>query len=231
MRISPVSTCPPPRLIRSGRYTAYIPDLLVGRAFTLDGQVAADVADAERAIARLDHTVTALANTETLAGLLLRAEAVASSHIEGLHVSAQRLPRAGVELAERGRSGDITAMDVLANVDAMNYAVSDPSGAITLERILEVHRLLLTNSRAEAHAGVLRTDQNWIRGNGFNPIGAAFVPPPPENVERLLADLCAFCNGDALPAVAQAAVAHAQFEIASRQPHVIFGKSSWASAA
>lgn len=38
------------------------------------------------------------------------------------------------------------------------------------------------------------------------------VPPPPERVEALLDDLCAFCNGDDLPAVAQAAIAHAQFE-------------------
>ena len=39
-----------------------------------------------------------------------------------------------------------------------------------------------------------------------------FVPPPPEGVEPLLEDLCAFCNDDQLPAVAQAAIAHAQFE-------------------
>src|SRR5207245_4929564 len=41
---------------------------------------------------------------------------------------------------------------------------------------------------------------------------AAFVPPPPELVAELLADLCSFCNEDSLPAVAQAALAHAQFE-------------------
>ena len=31
-------------------------------------------------------------------------------------------------------------------------------------------------------------------------------------MEELLADLCTFCNGDELPAVVQAAIAHAQFE-------------------
>jgi Fic family protein len=39
-----------------------------------------------------------------------------------------------------------------------------------------------------------------------------FVPPPTELVPDLLTDLCSFCNGDSLPAVAQAALAHAQFE-------------------
>ncbi|MDA8197382.1 MAG: hypothetical protein M0019_09305 [Actinomycetota bacterium] len=39
---------------RSCKFEAYLPDLLVGRKFTLDGDVAADVAEAEAAIARLN---------------------------------------------------------------------------------------------------------------------------------------------------------------------------------
>src|SRR5204863_7533443 len=62
------------------------------------------------------------------------------------------------------------------------------------------------------HAGRIRSVQNWIGGSSFNPCSAAFVPPPPDHVEALLADLCAFVNDDSLPAVAQAAIAHAQFE-------------------
>jgi Fic family protein len=58
----------------------------------------------------------------------------------------------------------------------------------------------------------LREEQNWIGGSAYNPCSAAFVPPPPARVPDLLADLCAFCNDDSLPAVAQAAIAHAQFE-------------------
>src|SRR5438105_1677041 len=58
----------------------------------------------------------------------------------------------------------------------------------------------------------LRSEQNWIGGSDFNPCSAEFVPPPPEEVAALLEDLCAFCNDASLPAVAQAAIAHAQFE-------------------
>ena len=44
-------------------------------------------------------------------------------------------------------------------------------------------------------------------------LGMAYVPPPPETVAALTNEAwCAFCNGDDLPAIAQAAVAHAQFE-------------------
>jgi Fic family protein len=64
----------------------------------------------------------------------------------------------------------------------------------------------------DKHAGVVRTEQNWIGGSGHNPCSAVFVPPPPEHVPDLLEDLCTFCNEDSLPAVAQAAIAHAQFE-------------------
>ena len=45
----------------------------------LDGDVAADVADAERAITTLNIDASALVDTEALARLLLRAESVASS--------------------------------------------------------------------------------------------------------------------------------------------------------
>ena len=38
------------------------------------------------------------------------------------------------------------------------------------------------------------------------------MPPPPETVASLLEDLFLFCNEDSLPALAQAAIAHAQFE-------------------
>jgi hypothetical protein len=53
---------------------------------------------------------------------------------------------------------------------------------------------------------------NWIGGSTYHPCSAVFVPPPPEFVAGLLNDLCQFCNDDSLPAVAQAAIAHAQFE-------------------
>ena len=74
-------------------YESYVPDLLIGRPVTLEGDVAADVTDAETAIARLDARATTLADTEGLARLLLRAESVASSRIEGLEVGARKLLR------------------------------------------------------------------------------------------------------------------------------------------
>lgn len=196
---------------REGRYRAFEPDRLVGREFSFGAGVAADIADAERAAARFDLSASALSNTEALARILLRAESVASSRIEGLEISPQRLLRADAARAEGEVPTDATAAEVLANVDAMMYAV-ESVGPITLERILEVHRKLLAPIRLAAHGGRIRTQQNWIGGNSYNPFGATFVPPPHEVVPELLEDLIAFTNDDSLPATAQAAIAHAQFE-------------------
>jgi Fic family protein len=198
----------------SCEYDAYIPDLIAGRLIVLDGDVAADVVDAEVAITKLNREAAALIETEALARILLRAESVASSRIEGLEVGAGRLLRAEAarELGEQVK--DLTASEVLANIDAMRFAAHSvpPEDEITLEQLLEVHRRLLSGTSLERYAGHVRTEQNWIGGSSYNPCSAVFVPPPHERVPGLLDDLVAFCNEDSLPAVAQAAIAHAQFE-------------------
>jgi Fic family protein len=199
---------------QSCEYEAYVPDLLVGRRITLDGDVAADVADAEAAIARLNAGAVTLVDTEALARLLLRAESVASSRIEGLEVGPRRLIRAEAAKILGVTSGDVTADEVLGNIEAMSWALDTLARreAITLDGLLEVHRRLLDGTRLAEHAGKVRTQQNWIGGSGYNPCSASFVPPPHEDVGVLLDDLCSFCNQDSLPALAQAAIAHAQFE-------------------
>ncbi len=195
-------------------YEVYIPDPLAGRRFVLDGDVAADVADAEAALARLDATAGALADTEALARLLLRAEAVASSRIEGLEVGGRRLLRAQAARQLGEDPSDVTAVEVLGNIESMLWAIEavPPAGAITAEVVMEAHHRLLAGTRLAEHGGRIRTVQNWIGGSDHNPCSAAFVPPPHDLVQALLTDLVAFCNDDSLPAVAQAAIAHAQFE-------------------
>lgn len=180
----------------------------------MSGPTAADVADAERAVERLNWETRSLADSEAAARLLLRAEAVASSRIEGLEVGARRLLKAQVAAGLGEDASDVTATEVLNNIEAMRWAVDSLADVdqITVDHLLEIHKRLLTGTRLEQHAGKLREQQNWIGGSSYNPCSAAFVPPPWERVRALLEDLCEFCNGDELPAVAQAALAHAQFE-------------------
>ena len=195
-------------------YEVYIPDKLCGRTFLIYGDVAADVADAESVITRLDATTVALADSEALARLLLRAESVASSRIEGLEVGARRLLRTDAARRIGIEPSDATAREILGNIDAMTWAVETTrlGGSITVESLLETHRRLLVGTRFEEYGGRVREVQNWIGGSGYNPCSASFVPPPPELVDELLEDLAEFCSDESLPPLVQAAVAHAQFE-------------------
>ena len=195
-------------------YETYVPDPLVGREVVLEGPVAADVSEAEAALVRFDLAVGALSDSEALARLLLRTESVASSRIEGLEIGARRLLHAAAERQLGEPSGDVTAAEVLGNIAAMLYAVESLGAGdrLSVDLLLEIHRRLLCGTRLESHAGRFRSEQNWIGGSAFNPCSAEFVPPPHELIPDLIADLCEFCNDDSLPAVAQAAIAHAQFE-------------------
>jgi Fic family protein len=183
-------------------------------AFTSTVKVAADIADAETAIVRLNAEARALVDVEALARTLLRAESVASSRIEGLEVGPRRLLRAEAARDLGDAPSDVTAVEVLGNVDAMGFAVGrvGVGDVLTKELLLDVHRRLLDGTRFAEYDGKMRAQQNWIGGSGYNPCAAAFVPPPPEDVPSLIDDLVAFANDDSLPAVAQAGIAHAQFE-------------------
>jgi len=204
-----------PRSARRGcDYQAYVPDPLVDRPISLIGETAADIADAERALDRLNREASGLADSEAIARLLLRAEAVASSKIEGLEVGGRRLLKAQLAIGLGEDPSDVTAGEILNNIEAMRWAVDSVGVAdeVRVGHLLAIHERLLAGTRLENYAGQVREEQNWIGGSSHNPCSAAFVPPPHDRVGELLEDLCRFCNDDSLPAVAQAALAHAQFE-------------------
>ena len=187
----------------------YLPDALGGRRFVLDGDVAADVSDAEAALVRLDTTAYALADAEAPAKLLLGAECIASSRIEGLEVRGRRLLRADAARKLGKDPRDVAATEVLSNIDAIVWGVS---AVVTVDTLLEIYRHLLAGTPLEKRSGRNREVQNWIGGSDYNPCSAEFVPPPPETVAGLLDDLFAFCNDGSLLTLAQSAIAHAQFE-------------------
>ncbi|MGH9112732.1 MAG: Fic family protein, partial [Acidimicrobiales bacterium] len=195
-------------------YDAYLPDPLAGWNMTIPADVAADIADAEAAVRRLNDAGTTHVSLEGLARFLLRAESVASSMIEGLAAAPRRLVSAEVALVQGGDAGDQVAAEVLANIAAMQSAVdlaatADPFG---LADLLAIHGTLMDRSPTPQVGRQVRTEQNWIGGSSYNPCRAAFVPPPPDYVSGLLDDLLAYVSGDDHSPLVQAALAHAQFE-------------------
>jgi Fic family protein len=201
----------PPRYRRGCAYEAFVPDTLA-ELQPIETKVAGAVSAAEEAIRELNRV--AQPGLQPLARLLLRTESIASSKVEGMQVDARSLARAEAR-SDLGQTIGREALEILANVDAMQLAVTDATSAdaLTLDHVLATHAALLARApNAERVAGVIRDEQNWIGGNDYNPCGATFVPPPPHDVRPLLDDLIAFCNEESLPPLAQAALAHAQFE-------------------
>ena len=201
----------PARYRKACQYEAFIPDELGVLNLTLPAETAGLVTEAEGAVRALNAGAQpALA---PLAHLLLRTESIASSKVEGLQLGVRELARAEARMETGGRRSQ-TAVEILANMAAMETAISE---AAAVERfgeaeLLAIHRRLMGPDRNPRLAGRFRTSQNWIGGNDYNPCGADFVPPPVEDVPRLLADLYAAVNDDLLPALVQAALVHAQFE-------------------
>ncbi len=192
------------------RATAFVPTLLAERDLALDAATAtrtgAAVAEVLRAAETLDLAF------EPLARLLLRSEGVASSYIEGITA-----PVLDVVLAEqgRGRTDDAAAGWVAAALAAMNAAVAEASSghvALDVETLCRWHRLLMTGSPTpERYVGRIRDEQGWI--GGTSPFDAHLVTPPADRLGVLLDDLLAWVNRDDVDPIAQAAIAHAQFEI------------------
>jgi Fic family protein len=202
----------PAKYRRACKYDAFVPVKLADLSLGMEATTAGVVSEAEAAIRELNESAgPALA---PLARLLLRTESIASSKIEGLQTGVRELARAEAKV-EAGGKPSATALEVLANIDAMQLALDEAAAVdhFAVPEVVAIHRRLLERTiNAERIAGQIRTSQNWIGGNDYNPCGADFVPPPPEEVQGLLDDLCNSINDDRLPPIVQAAIMHAQFE-------------------
>jgi Fic family protein len=203
----------PARYRRACRYKAFLPARLSEIQLSFSPDVASAVSEAEASIQTLN--AEAHPGLAPLARLLLRTESIASSKVEGMQLGVRELAKAEARLETGGKAGP-TAREILANIDAMEVAVQDVAAArrFGLPQIVAIHRRLMEHAIDASIAGRIRTRQNWIGGNDYNPCGADFVPPPPEYIQDLLIDLCDAVNDDRLPPIVQAALVHAQFETA-----------------
>jgi len=201
----------PAKYRKACKYEAFIPELLASSRIQLSAESMGMVSEAENAIRALNDV--ARPGLRPLARLLLRTESIASSKVEGMQLGVRELARAEARKESGGKPG-ATALEILANIDAMELAVEDAATVehFSVKEIRAVHRRLMENAPSSRVAGRIRTQQNWIGGNDHNPCGADYVPPPPDRVAPLLADLCRAVNDDVLPPLIQAALIHAQFE-------------------
>jgi len=106
--------------------------------------------------------------------------------------------------------GDVT--EVSRYVEAMTHGLQRLRNGFPLSNRLlrEMHEILLATGRgAQKTPGEFRQSQNWI--GGTRPGNAAFVPPPPQDVQHCMGELEKYLHSDT-PALVKAALAHLQFE-------------------
>src|ERR1700761_1821557 len=189
------------------RYRAWIPAPVADYEPALPAALAALCERAGADVRQLNAEPAGLIALEGLGRLLLRSEALASSQIEGLSISHRKLAAAEFE-----NLASYKAREIVGTIKAMERALEIGAGPepLSVASIEAIHREIAVVPPLDKIAGRLREGPSWI--GGVDPTSAEYVGPPAQEVRGLLEDLCRFMNRDDISPVAQAAIAHAQFE-------------------
>ena len=174
----------------------------------------AGVRSAELALARLSGVAGLVPSVDWLLYSAIRKEALLTSQIEGTQASLVDLfdDEAGLVVSNGDDVEEVS--NYMRAFKLVRENLHSPNGLpISVRLLCDAHRLLMTSVRgASKRPGELRQSQNWI--GGTRPGNASFVPPPPEMVPALLADLERYIHDPAptLPALVRVALVHLQFE-------------------
>lgn len=172
---------------------------------------------AEMALARLAGVAGLVPSVDWLIYSAIRKEALTTSQIEGTQATLTDLfdDEAGRVLANTADVEEVTNYLRAWRLVRDNLR-SEAGLPISVRLLCDAHRVLLDGARgAGKQPGELRRSQNWIGGS--RPSRAVFVPPPPDQVPGLLADLERFIHDPAqalplLPPLVRVALVHVQFE-------------------
>ncbi|HEV2088463.1 MAG TPA: Fic family protein [Cryptosporangiaceae bacterium] len=186
-----------------GPYRAAVPPTVADRHVVLAAGAMARAVEASVEMSRFDAEMGA--DIAPFEAVLLRSESAASSRIEGLTASAR-----SIALAELGDDDRRNAREIVANSSAMRAAI-DLADRLDADALLAMHAALMGTTHADV-AGRWRAEQVWIGGSDYGPHHATFVPPHHDRVPAAIDDLVRFLARDDIPALAHAALAHAQFE-------------------
>jgi len=190
------------------KVTVALPPQIARQPVRIESSLGAEMESAVGEIVALDRTHGD--QLEALGVLLLRTESVASSKIEFVDANLDDYAR-----ALHGSKANASASSMVAATEALEslMAATDRTRRVQLTAVLAAHKALMRDEPGErTHAGRLRLVQNWIGGSNHSPRDALYVPPPPDTVAEYMKDLFAFSNRDDVATLAQAAIAHAQFE-------------------
>src|SRR5579883_1360034 len=195
--------------------SAFIPlDLPPARpALVIDTKLEHRLGQAEQALLRLDLAGEMVPSIDWFIYAFVRKEAVISSQIEGTQASLMDL--LAFEAEERSQA-NADVEEVTNYLDALTYArgqlASKRGLPLSLRLLNEAHKRLMRGARGGSkQPGEIRLSQNWIGGS--RPGNAAYVPPPPDKLPKLLSEFEKYIHADdALPKLVRVGLLHVQFE-------------------
>jgi Fic family protein len=193
---------------------AFIPNPLPPPKLDL-ARLAIPLAKAMHAVGELSGIGRSIPNVDLLVRPFSRAEAVASSKIEGTVTSTPELLMLELDQDAVGASSDTREVNNYNR--ALRRGLERINHLPLSKRLLnELHEILLHGVALDRGArfipGELRKDQNWIGARTIQ--NARFVPPPPTEVMNLIDDFEKFANreNEDIPILIKLALMHYQFE-------------------
>ena len=194
------------------QYKSFEPALINFEWVWEDPQINVLLEQANQALGELNAFSLIVPDIDLFIRMHVYKEAQTSSRIEGTQtgIAEALMPEEQIEPGDKRDDWH----EVNNYVNAVNQAITELDSLPLSNRLIkQTHKTLLSGVRGrDKQPGEFRTSQNWIGGSSL--VDAAFIPPHPEGVEELMADLEKFLHNDtiAVPHLIRAAISHYQFE-------------------
>lgn len=197
--------------VNQGTFKCFIPEE-INRDWILDDmEVIELLSQADRQLGRLDMYSEHTPNIDLFISMHVLKEATKSSKIEGTKTNIEEALRDKEEIAQEQRDD---WEEVQNYINALNSAIQHLDELPLSSRLIKkAHKVLLQGVRGKHKIpGQFRTSQNWIGGASI--ADAVFIPPPHNEVSRLMGDLELFSHNQdiLLPHLLKIALIHYQFE-------------------
>ncbi len=192
-------------------FSAFIPSPFPPKGlFDFPQTILLKTAEADRLVGKLDGITHTLPDVDFFLSMFVAKDAASSAQIEGTKATIVDAIERGAGVATKETDAD----DILYYVKALHYGIERLTDfPLSLRLIREIHEQLMTGARAShfADPGEFRKTQNWI--GGTSPSNALFVPPPANEIMRVLGDFEHFLHDEksVLPLL-HVGITHAQFE-------------------